>query len=392
MGRVVKDHDSSSGLRGIFVYPDPVTGPEMINGAAFLYFNDPIILTTPPTVLNEEPYALLDLIENRRPSWGRGFSMLLDMWSTQQDSYIKIRELFKPLGEKVIQALFVYPADITALEEAGALVESSAMSKESIKNLINIPNAAGEIVRHIMVEAFLEKGEDVGALFEYCGSFFRDEQISHLLVRAYFLRLLVLKRIYRSRTPLLLNNPDLAEFFTSLPVESQVDEDDTVDIDMIAWELFRQILSSHLDPLNSERVKLIAKLLSSRSAEIDGLRSKCLFLAEQCLEPVHLEQLTENVEKFIKVHVNKEIKELLELDRKSLENFFIALFSDEKTWIAMTVIIAGILHGNVPISAGAAIAAVSTVGAKAFKEAAERHRKIRESDYALVYTISRRCS
>lgn len=37
MSGVVKDRDFSNALQGIFVYPDPITEPEMINGATLLF-------------------------------------------------------------------------------------------------------------------------------------------------------------------------------------------------------------------------------------------------------------------------------------------------------------------------------------------------------------------
>ena len=95
------------------------------------------------------------------------------------------------------------------------------------------------------------------------------------------------------------------------------------------------------------------------------------------------------VRQFIRTQVQEEIADLLKLDRDTLEQFFIGLFSDDKTWLSLAAFLAGIIGGYTNITTGAAIAALSSVGAKAFKTAADKREKLKRSDYALVYNLSR---
>jgi hypothetical protein len=144
--------------------------------------------------------------------------------------------------------------------------------------------------------------------------------------------------------------------------------------------------------LNEERVTFTAQLLDSHRGEIERLRLKCLLLAEQCSEPLTYQELVENSEKIIRAQVEKEIGDLLELDRRALRDFFVSLFSDEKTWLGVFGTIGGMIHDNAYLSSAAAIAALSCFGAKAFKQAAERRQKLKQSDFSLVYAIDRKFS
>ena len=255
-------------------------------------------------------------------------------------------------------------------------------------NMVNPLTASGELIRHIMLEAFLELNGDVEALFKYCGELFIREPLPHLLVKGYFLRMPMLTQ--NPGMPVLLTNENLTEFLSTLPIEAVVETAEEIDNDVIAWELFRQILSPHLDPLNAKRAELIAELLESRTEEIERLRLKCLALADEVKQPGMLEKLPSQIEKFIKTRLEREIAELLQIDQRALEKFFNALFADEKTWLAILTFITGITANQIHLTTGAAIATLSSIGAKAFKTAADRRQKLKQSDYTLVYTIRRK--
>jgi len=373
---------------GLLVYPDPVTGPGALSGATFLYFQRSLFMTSPPLVITEKSYDLWPLVEERCPDWSDTFFMLVYAWQQQLDGWREMLNILDPLKERCFKVVYLsYPANSAALQDSGDLAASTGLSIDSIGELINPANACGEIIRHIMLEAFLEVGEDIEALFDYCGEFFAHEALPHLLAKGYLLRSPMLAKA--TGMPVLLTNERFMKLLSNLPVETTAEVDRAIDDDIIAWELFRQILSPHVDPLDAKRVELIAKLLDSRTQEIQRLRLKCYALAEQVRQPSTLEELPAQIERFVKMYVEREIADLLELDQRALEEFFTALFADEKTWLAVCTFIASLVIGQVHVTAGAAIAALSSIGAKAFKAAADRRKKLRQSDYALVYTIAR---
>ncbi len=378
----------NNSFSGIFVFPDPITTPEMLSGAVFLYFKDPLILTSPPLAIPAWGLGLIDLVNNRNPSWENKFITLVTMWRKQVDDFKAMQLLLKPLHKKSFTTYLSYPATVNALKDAENLALSSGMSLDSIADVINIENASGEIIRHIMLEEFAENNNDLEGLYKYCDNLFHKENLSHLLVKGYFLRLCMLNMIKKHEQRILLTNEKLGWFLSHLPVEPIVTGAKEIEKDVISWELFRQILSPRLDPLDEHRVDLIKELVESRSDEIGRLRLKCLLLAEQFEETTDLKYLVEKVQKVIKFDVEREIADLLKLDRQALDDFFIDLFGDEKTWMAMAAFIAAAISGHTHVSTGAAIAALSSVGAKAFKQAANRKQKLKTTDLALVYTIN----
>lgn len=159
---------------------------------------------------------------------------------------------------------------------------------------------------------------------------------------------------------------------------------------MIAWEIFRHILSPRLDPLNRERVEFIARLLGSCTDQIHRLRIKCATLADQLRQPATFERLPSEIERLIRVYVEKEIADLLESDQRALQKYLTGLLGDHKTWLGVATFLAGVVGGHDLVTAGGAIAALSSIGAQAFKTAAEQREKLRGNDFALIYTIARR--
>jgi len=249
------------------------------------------------------------------------------------------------------------------------------------------PEFLGEIFRHIMLEVFHEKHGDISELYRYCEALFERETRRQLLVKGYFLRVFQLSQL-RKESSLLLTNEALIPFLSALPVETDVQAQEPITDDVIAWEFFRRIVSPRIDPLDGDKIVFVADILESRPEEIERLKTKCLALSEKCRGIVTLETLVERVEKLIRTDVGKEIADLLNLDRKAVDDLIVSLFSDKNTWLGIAGLIGGLVAGQPLLSAGGAITALSAFGAASFKQAAERRQKLRTSDFSLIYTMS----
>ncbi|MBM3254019.1 MAG: hypothetical protein FJZ16_07195 [Candidatus Omnitrophica bacterium] len=370
------------------VLPDPLTSPEMLSGALFLYFDAPIWVTMPPTIVTPDSWKLLDLIKRREPGWGEIFWGIFGAWRMQMDGFRSSIEVFTPLKEKSLKTMYMsYSAGTKALEESGNLITATGFTIKDLSELINPFTASGEIIRHIMLEQFLELKEDVEELYKYCGELLKEEAIPSLLTRGYLLRLKILSDA--KNCPILLSNERLIKFLEKLPIDTEVVPDRNIDFDVIAWEFFRQLVSPRLDPLNAERADYIQKLIESRKNEIARLKSKCYKLAEKIEGVKSIEQLVAKVERLIKSEVEDEIAELFELDKGKVKEYFTKLFADKTIWIGTATTILGIVSGQPHVTVGGAICALSTMGAKAVSEAASRKAKIKQSDYAIVYRIGK---
>ena len=113
----------------------------------------------------------------------------------------------------------------------------------------------------------------------------------------------------------------------------------------------------------------------------------CCTLAYDVELSVKKHNLERDIEKIIR-SVAPEISNLLALDKQATQEFITNLFADEKTWMSFATVVSGLVTGNLTLTAGAAIASFSIIGAKAFKAAAEKRKKIKSNDFALLYFLN----
>ena len=205
----------------LFAYPDPITVTDMLSGAVFLYFDRKISLTLPPQIIEPESFELLNVIKNQKPIWSQTFSASLQLGNVSKMHMEKCFLILNPLKDSSFTNVWVvYPADSNALERAGELIASTSLSLDLVASLINPLNASGEVIRHILLEAYLTVNKDIKALFDYCGELFAHEPLSHLLMKGYFLRMPILAQAPREDLRILLTNPRLIEFLNNLPIST----------------------------------------------------------------------------------------------------------------------------------------------------------------------------
>ena len=86
-------------LSPILLFPDPLTSAEDITGAAFLYFDEPIIATPPAQVITKDAFHLLQKVKSEQPTWAKILFMLIGNWRTQQECFNYTIQLLEPLKE-----------------------------------------------------------------------------------------------------------------------------------------------------------------------------------------------------------------------------------------------------------------------------------------------------
>jgi len=280
-------------------------------------------------------------------------------------------------------------------------------------DIIDLPLAAQELIAHILFEKFLEiyqnrlgkplgdsaqtinltyeetraKNIDYRDLLRYCDKLFNNNSVEELLVRSYFFRIKTLKHF----PDILLSNERLLKFLNRLPVQ-YVAKDEPQSyydrIDVIGWEIFRQLTSKYIDNISpGKRAQFVIKLRTNNNEEVLNLKNKCLKLAEQYKGETNFETLPKNISQHVKINTEKEIKELLALDNKQFEEVINAIFSDEKTWIALGAFFVSLFSGAGLLTGGSALAAAANITAKSFKIAAENDKKIQSSEYSLIYRM-----
>jgi hypothetical protein len=99
-------------------------------------------------------------------------------------------------------------------------------------------------------------------------------------------------------------------------------------------------------------------------------------------------ELQDNAEAFVQKNLRREIKDLLQLNRQSFDTFISDLLADRYTWLSAIAGISAVVSGHAPPRTAAALALMAAVGPPAVKSAIERRRKLRESDFSIVYRIA----
>jgi len=403
------------------ILPDAIWNPGQLSGAAFLYFrDDKLALTLHPSVstflTGIDPFSYLKYLDVKSPSWKPEFAKFYDLWRTHQVNLHNTDKILSPLRETSISTIWLsYDRGTHAWEMAGDIIASSSLDAEAISRLIDPFHAADELFAHIFFEKVLEvlhphqgqelfvnlgkdpirdskKGVQLRSDFEwepihlYIGELFKQNSLSVLLTRAYMFRMPML----RQSDGFMLSNERLIGFLASLPViheGEKGDQDFEITTDVIAWEFFRQLLSDYVDPLDHSKVETIGKILKTRQGEIDRLKNKCYDLAGELSAEKNLEKLIRLISDHIKAKVLNDLQDLLQIDKTSFDQFIDEVFSDQKVWASVATFLFSLIHGGEILTAGSAIVGLSTLGAKAFKQAATRKEKLRSSAYSLIYRM-----
>jgi len=108
-------------------------------------------------------------------------------------------------------------------------------------------------------------------------------------------------------------------------------------------------------------------------------------IARNLADEKDLNRMQQTIADYIRLNVRDDLQAVLKLDRVALDKMLVSVFSDEKAWIAIAATAYALTNGGAVISAGAAIAALSNIGAKAFKVAREKREMLRTNNYALLY-------
>jgi len=403
------------------ILPDAIWNPGQVSGAVFLYFRDDrIAFTTHPSVstflTGIDPFSYLKYLDAKSPSWQAEFIKFFDLWRTHQLNLHNTDKTLSPLRETSISTIWLsYDRGKHAWQTSGEIIGSSSLHIEAISRLIDPFHAADELFAHIFFEKVLEvlhpnqgqdffvnlgkdkalggkQGLDLRTDFEwdpihlYIGELFEQNSLSELLTRAYMFRMPMLHRL----DGFMLSNERLISFLASLPVihdKEKGGQDFEVTTDVIAWEFFRQLLSNYVDPLDHSKVETIRKILKTREGEIERLKNKCYALAGEFSAEKNLEKLIGMISDHIKAKVLNDLQDLLQIDKTSFDQFIGEVFSDQKVWASIGAFLFSLVNGGEILTAGSAIVGLSTLGAKAFKQAATRKEKLRTSVYSLIYRM-----
>lgn len=279
----------------------------------------------------------------------------------------------------------VYAADSAAMSRADALIQESGFPTDDLAHMIEPGLGAGELLRAALLDGWLEAGQDLEAFYERCASIFARETFQRRLIQAYLLRFAAFQSM---PSTLLLNNERLLPFLERFAPEerdesTEAERSGAVSDDVTAFEIFRQLLSPRLDPLDEGRVQTVAQILADRADELEALKTQCGRLSEQ-VAGSSIEDLSKTVETFLRRHVADDVASVLRLSSRAKEEFLAQLLMDKVGWIAALTIASGTAAGAPPgVSVAGGIAVIATLISKGIDVGWSHHKELRDNPYRL---------
>ena len=371
----------------MILYPDPPTSLADFPVSAFL-LSGTVSVTCPQPTFGKEPAALMQLVLKRRPPWENEFRQIYSVAHAQHSGFEETVNALQPLVKSLGVLALSYATDIKGLEHGDALLQASGAKAAEWQSLIGGNRAATGFFRHLS-EQYLDFDKDLEALYRYCDHLYKKNLVPLTLLKVYLTRIAFTETLRKMPdVPLLLTNERLPAFLAQLPVDVDVDEAGKEEERhrLIAWELFQRLVLPRFGVLDAKGVEVLRSLRENKREEIERLRERCSVMAYEVAPSAKAPAF----EKVIATKASKEIRELFELDSKTNREYVAGIFSDAKTWAAFAAAVS-VLFSGAPLllSAGGAISALSLVGANGVKAAYQRKEKLRQSDFALLYSIAR---
>lgn len=390
-------------------FPDSLYSIENISFSTFLYFEkDPIEIPLHPGISMPlggfDAPEFISYISQRKPWWRNHYVTIYNQWIQGTIAVDQTIKLLAPLKEIGRFSLFLmsYSRTEEALEKTASFLKSTGIDYETLLGMIDVDQAFQEVMSHLCFEVFLglygsrqnitdysPRKVDFTLLYNYCDKFFTKYTIEEALVNCYFFRFYHAGQI----DSMLLSNSRLIPLFDALPNllhnTTKVQKPSyNEQIDMVAWEIFRHILSPYLDKIDPElRAEVTAELIVNESENITRLRKKCWKLAEDFKGEKSLDSLVDNIAKYVSVHVESDIKSLLK--HKTFQPIRDKIFADPKSWIALSASIAAIYSNQPIITMGVSVGLLSSLVAKGFQTSQENKKAVSQSDYALIHKIEK---
>lgn len=374
----------------VVAFPDPLTDLSDISGATFLYFTDRLVIGAPASLIPdvaERASASLDYFFDKSPAWIQDFENVLALKSIQSKATASVLEELRPIKDSFQCVYFSYPADTETMALSMDGIESSFSDAGAAFSSIDPRTGASDLVRHIYLEMGTVLDWNTEKLYNYCDELFTEHSIEKLLASAYLLRLNALASV--RVTSLLLVNPKAAAFLAAPQIQEQPQISLRGYQDVAAWELFRRLISPYLDPLTDSKIRTIATIRQRRLEELEALKRRCRVVAEDLVTRLGAPPDEDALVRTVRDRLLPEAEAILKLDRQSLTTFRDELLSDKATWAGLATFLSGLLAGSPILTGGATVAALSSVGAAAYKANRETKLELDASDLALIYHINR---
>lgn len=154
----------------LLVHPELITSTGQLNGAAFLYFSEPVLLPYPPAPAISRIEVLGKIVEHlcRTPDSTLAAPLLVHIvqWFGNTLSFYRVTDVLEPLRDSGRLLVRIPPAHLEEMSaQADRMLKTSGLEINDI-DVSGSPMAEAALVEYLIEKAYLDCGGDVQALLD----------------------------------------------------------------------------------------------------------------------------------------------------------------------------------------------------------------------------------
>ncbi len=321
------------------------------------------------------------------------FAIAADQFRSAQEHAWKTRELLKPLFEA---KLFLGVMTIHFIMRSGRKWLQSKTKKmfrpldSPFVNPAMLHIAAREFVWHIH-EVCLEFEGDVRQVVEYVEEDAKHYQDPHEFLASFIChRLAVLED---NPGPVLINNPFMINALAAVGQTAMLEtpqDQISINREYLSFILFDSVVRPFAPKLDGKTPERLVRLRMNRDRELNALRKHVRDIATRLLEDSREKDVSENDIADYVNSLQKSIRDVIEIDRQTLKQYFQALLEDKAIWVGLAGLVATLTSGLSPvIPASFGVTALATMGAEAVKARRKRKELLDASPTRFLYYLDR---
>jgi len=382
-------------------YPPVLFLPEFLNqdaldlGASVLFFDQigfdvPVFIQ--PEVLKH--FDEVGIATSKTKSFTEtAFAMAGELFRSAQEHAHETRELLKPLFEA---RLFLQVMTVHFIMRSGREWLQSKTKEifppfaPPFENPAMLHIAAREFVWH-MHEAYLEFEGDVQRVLEYV-----EEDAGHYQNPPQFLCSFVCHRLAAlegNPGPVLINNPLMIDALAAIgktDILEMPQDLSSISKEYLSFVLFDSLIRPFMPRLDGNIPEKLVRLRKNRDTELNVLRKHVRDVATRLLDESRGRDVNESDIKDCVNSLQESIRDVIEIDRRALKQYFQGLLEDKSVWVGIVGLV-GTLVGGVSsiIPASFGVTALAAMGTRAMSTIRQRKELLDTSPIRFLYYLDR---
>ena len=350
--------------------------PMFIQPEVLKHFNEVGIATSKTKSFTETAFAIAD-----------------ELFISAQERALESRELLKPLFEA---RLFLQVMTVHFIMRSGREWLQSKTKEifqpfgPPFENPAMLHIAAREFVWH-MHEAYLEFEGNVQQVLEYV-----EEDAGHYQNPLQFLASFVCHRLAAlegNPGPVLTNNPFMIDALAAIGRTDMLEmsqDMSSINKEYLSFVLFDSIVRPFMPRLDGKIPEKLVRLRTNKDSELNVLRKHVRDVATGLLDKSHGRDVNQSDIEDRVNSLQESIRNVVEIDRRTLKQYFQALLEDKSVWVGVAGLVATLAGGVSPvIPASFGVTALAAMGTRAVRTIRQRKELLDTSPTRFLYYLDR---